>query len=260
MKKLLLLASIWLAALCPAHAQNVTVRVVATCGAETLPLSPGVTWLRVDQTGTLCSAAGSGGGGGLSVTDNSAWTNASSKFTPGGGVFNDSATALTAGNEGTVRLNANREMHVDCDTNNTICSLIKAPIPAGTNLIGSVTADPCATQLKLNAAIAASTGTIQVVAGVAAKKVYVCGIFVLGASAFVGNMIEGTGAACATANEAAVIGSTTAANGASFSANNGWVQGSGNGTVAVTATAANGICILQSGTVALAGNMTYVQQ
>lgn len=82
-----------------------------------------------------------GGGGGLSVTDNSAWTNNSSSFTPNGGVFNDSATALSSGNQGTVRLNANREMHITCDIGNVLCGLINGPTPAGTNVIGKVGID-----------------------------------------------------------------------------------------------------------------------
>lgn len=50
--------------------------------------------------------------GGVSVTDAAAWTTASSVFVPGGGVFNDSAAALTAGQQGTQRLTAARGQHV----------------------------------------------------------------------------------------------------------------------------------------------------
>ena len=52
----------------------------------------------------------------------------------------------------------------------------------------------------------------------------------------------------------------TAANGLSLAANAGWTFGNGSGTVASTATAANYLCIFQSGTAQLAGNITYVQQ
>lgn len=125
----------------------------------------------------------------------------------------------------------------------------------------SANPDPCsASTAKTNFALASAAGNVQVVGGVAAKKVYICSISLVAAATAVVNFIEGTGAACTTANEAAVIGSTTAASGMSLAANGGFTLGNGAGTVAVTATAANGICILQSGTTALAGNVTYVQQ
>lgn len=131
--------------------------------------------------------------------------------------------------------------------------------PTTGSLYTAMTADPCGGG-KSNIAFASAAGNVQLVAGVAAKKVYICSLSVVAAAAAVVNVIEGTGAACTTANEAAVIGSTTAASGMSFAANGGISYGAGVGTIGVTATAANGICILQSGTTALAGNMSYVQQ
>jgi hypothetical protein len=121
--------------------------------------------------------------------------------------------------------------------------------------------DPCmSAALKVNFAIGSSSGNIQIVAGSASKKVYLCSLSLIAAATAVVNVIEGTGGACTTANELAVIGSTTAASGMSLAANGGLTLGNGAGTVGVTATAANGLCILQSGTTALAGNATYVQQ
>ena len=80
----------------------------------------------------------SGGGGGLSVTDQTVWVQGTSAFTPTGGVFNDSAT-LSSGQEGTVRLTTKRAMIVDTDTTgNALYSALTASIPAGTNLIGDV--------------------------------------------------------------------------------------------------------------------------
>lgn len=55
----------------------------------------------------------SGGGSGYSVTDEAAWTAGTSSFVPAGGVFNDSAAALTSGQEGTARLTNNRAIHVN---------------------------------------------------------------------------------------------------------------------------------------------------
>lgn len=233
----------------PAYAQNVTVHVVGTCGGESLPTTSPA-WLRMDTTGTLCTAGGSGG---TSYTVNYG-SAIGTKGTPGG--FKDGS-----GNFQSFTGSVANGLSVDCGaSNNTLCGLIGGPVPAGTNIIGSTSNDPCASQLKLNVPIGTSSGNLQLVPGVASKKVYICSLFVVGAAAFVGNIIEGTGAACTTANELAVIGSTTAASGVSLAANNGWVLGNGLGTVGVTATAANGICLLQPGTIALAGNITYVQQ
>jgi hypothetical protein len=56
------------------------------------------------------------GSGGTSAVDASAWTTAVSAFTPGGGVFNDSAAALTSGQQGTLRLTAARGAHTNLRT------------------------------------------------------------------------------------------------------------------------------------------------
>lgn len=52
-------------------------------------------------------------GAGGSQTDASAWTTAVTSFAPGGGVFNDSATDLTAGQQGTLRMTAKRAQHIN---------------------------------------------------------------------------------------------------------------------------------------------------
>jgi hypothetical protein len=126
---------------------------------------------------------------------------------------------------------------------------------------GTSATDVCAGNPKTSAAIGTSGSTnVQVVAPVAGKKVYICAITLIAGAAAHFNIIEGTGSACTTANELAIYGSTTAANGLSLAANGGWTVGSGNGTVGVTATAANGVCILTDGSVQFGGNMMYVQQ
>lgn len=142
----------------------------------------------------------------------------------------------------------------------TINTTLGSPMQQTGGTVAVTTSDPCTSAAKTNVAIATSSGNTQLVAGSASKKVYVCSYHVLAATAAVVSLIEGTGAACTTANEAAVWGSTTAASGESYAANGGMAYGNGAGTVGVTATAANGICLLQSGTAALAGNLTYVQQ
>ena len=207
----------------------------------------------------------------------------------GGGVYNSGAIALTNGQALGLQLTTAGSLHTTVDNsttaipNNSDAVAVQtgasnspvnnydylfngttwdrarsAPGQTGSLAVGSQ--DPCLGGAKVNFAIATSSGNVQIVGGSASKKVYLCSISLIVAATAVVNVIEGTGAACTTANEAAVIGSTTAANGMSLAANGGFTLGNGLGTVGVTATAANGLCILQSGTTAIAGNATYVQQ
>lgn len=54
-----------------------------------------------------------GGSGGTSVIDEAAWTAGVSTFNPIGGAFNDSAQALTSGQQGTARVTTNRALHAN---------------------------------------------------------------------------------------------------------------------------------------------------
>lgn len=74
------------------------------------------------------SGGGGGGGGGLSVQDQASWTQGTSNFTPGGGVFNDSAT-LTSGQQGTFRMTTKRAQIMDVDTSgNALYSAITSGV------------------------------------------------------------------------------------------------------------------------------------
>ncbi len=227
-------------------------------------------------TGSGGGGSGGGGGGGLSIIDQAAWIQASSLFTPSGCEFNDTST-LSAGQQGTFRCTTKRAQIVDLDiTGNAMYTAITSPIVAGTNIIGKVgidqttpgstngvvvnnLADPCMTGAKLNAPISTSSGgPVSLVALSGSTKVYVCSISAITDTAIKLSFIDGTGGACASAQHA-IWGSTTAANGMSLAANGGFTQGSGSGTVGVTA-AASALCLLQSGTSLVSGNLTYVQQ
>lgn len=125
------------------------------------------------------------------------------------------------------------------------------------------TFDPCVYQAKTNVAISTASGTTALVTGVSAKKIYVCSLFVLAPTAVSVSLSEGSGATCGTSAQAGVIGvatNGTAANGAALAANGGFTLGNGMGTIASTATNANYLCLFQSGTAQIAGNLTYVQQ
>jgi hypothetical protein len=64
-----------------------------------------------------------------------------SKFTPVGGVFNDTGT-LSSGQEGTWRFTTKRAGIIDVDTaGNALYTAVTSPIVAGTNIIGKVGID-----------------------------------------------------------------------------------------------------------------------
>lgn len=90
----------------------------------------GNTKVAVGNNNPLPVTISGGGGGGLSVQDQAPFTAGNSNFTPGGGVYNDSAT-LTSGQQGTFRMNAKRAVKVDVDTTgNSLYDAITSPIPA----------------------------------------------------------------------------------------------------------------------------------
>ena len=125
--------------------------------------------------------------------------------------------------------------------------------------VANASTDPC-TNTKTNFAWGNSSGTTQLVAPSGSTQVYVCSFSLIAAATAVVNLVGGTGASCTTGTPVAALGSTTPASGMSLAANGGLTYGSGLGTVVRTTTAGHGLCLIQSGTTALAGNITYVQQ
>jgi hypothetical protein len=101
---------------------NASVNVAQVSGSSVATAATGIMKVGLtDGTGTAITSTSnaidvnikSGGGSGFSVTDESAWTAGTSAFVPTGGVFNDTAAALTTGQEGSVRLTNNRAIHVN---------------------------------------------------------------------------------------------------------------------------------------------------
>ena len=118
--------------------------------------------------------------------------------------------------------------------------------------------DPCTFQAKNQTAISSALGSTQIVAGVAAKKIYVCSAIGIVSAALNLSFIEGTGSTCATAT--ADLGSTGAAGGMPIAANGGFTFGGGAGTAFETQNASASLCFLQSSTSLVAGGFSYVQQ
>ena len=128
----------------------------------------------------------------------------------------------------------------------------------GTWTITTLAADPCVFNAKTNLPISYQTATsVQLVGLSTGKLIYVCSLALIGSTATVFSLTSGTGTACATAT-AAVFGAATATNGVSLTSNGGLTLGGGAGTVAI-APAGSELCIVQSGSGNLSGNLTYVQ-
>lgn len=120
-------------------------------------------------------------------------------------------------------------------------------------------ADPCMFQAKTKVPFSTTSGSTQLVALSGSTKIYVCAVHFISTSADSISFTEGTGTACAT-GATAVSGSTTAASGMDFPALGGMTEGGGVGTVMNTSVAGDELCLLQSGTTKIAGNLEVVQQ
>lgn len=89
-------------------------------------------------------------------------------------------------------------------------------------------------------------------------KLHICSIVLVSASAQSISLVEGTGSTCATGT-AALVGATTAANGPALAANGGFTAVAGVPWLR-TATTADHLCLLQSGSGNLSGVITLVDQ
>jgi hypothetical protein len=159
---------------------------------------------------------------------------------------------------------------------------VAGSIPAGSALIGKVgidqttpgttnavsvqygstasVADPCQTATKVYTPINVVTATNTIITGVAAKKKYICGIFLYPAGADNIAIFQATTAtSCATAL-VGVIGGTTTATGIVATAQAGFVLGNGASAVAATTVNQTDLCIVTSAAVQLSGVVVTVDQ
>lgn len=92
--------------------------------------------LAFDASGNLKVAQTGGASGGTSAVDESAYSLGSDSLTPGGGVYNDAAPALSSGQVGTQRVTAYRAGHANLRKNDgTEIGIVTAPLrvdPTGT--------------------------------------------------------------------------------------------------------------------------------
>lgn len=153
-----------------------------------------------------------------------------------------------------------------CATDNGSCTLIALQKRSNQNVttLNTTAAAPVTTNDPCTSAVAKTTKPFSqtagavLIAGVSAKKTYICSMKLIAGAAEIYNIVEGTGSVCAT-GIAALAGSTTAANGLSLAANGGITYGNGAAAVINSATAADDVCLTQSGSSRLSGSLTFVQ-
>ncbi len=110
MKRLLLAAGLLLFSLFPAQAQNVTAKVIPTCGTETIPLTPGNSWIRINQQGQLCV--------------NASVSASTSPFTPGAsGARGTPLTVTTSDSSGTLPTNGGAVVVTNVGANPMYCNV-----------------------------------------------------------------------------------------------------------------------------------------
>jgi hypothetical protein len=252
--------------------------------------------LLLDASGYLSinCQVGCSSSGGSSLTDEGTFTQGTTAFTVMGGIYNTSIANLTSGQAGAAQLTIDRMLYtnlgkvggtatatgngtsgagnlrVNLASDNSAVSGLGAgatgsavppnAVLQGTSFGGNTTAivgDPCQLAAKTNVAISQTANT-KLFSQASSKKNYICALFIVGSDAENVSLVEGTGSTCGTST-AAIIGGTTAAAGPHLSANGGWSQGNGSGSVAQGTNANFDVCLLQSGSGTVAGNLTYVQ-
>jgi hypothetical protein len=120
--------------------------------------------------------------------------------------------------------------------------------------------DPCQGQTKSYLSISQTSGT-QLVAGTSSKKIYICSIHIVTATAQNVALVEGTGTVCASSIAGVQgFGGSTAATGWNFAANGGIAYGNGASSLGGEGTAADNLCLLQSGSGQISGGISYVVQ
>lgn len=142
------------------------------------------------------------------------------------------------------------------DGTNTVTVKAASTAPATTDTALVVTESPqVADQCPNTLAISQTTSTDILTT---TAKLHVCSLMLVASAALVVNLVEGTGTVCATGG-AALIGSTTTANGMSLAANGGFSMVAGRPWLK-SKTAADHICLTMSGTGTVSGVMTYADQ
>jgi hypothetical protein len=103
------------------------------------------------------------------------------------------------------------------------------------------------------------TAGAQIITGVSGRRIYICSLNLVTATAQNIAVVAGTGTTCATTTVAVpgTSGGATAATGWNLAANSGIVIGGGGSAIAKTTVNADNLCILQSGAGQVSGAIAY---
>lgn len=124
----------------------------------------------------------------------------------------------------------------------------------------AVVADPCQANTKSFVSINQTANT-RLVAGTASKKIFPCSVHLVTAAAQNIALVEGTGTTCGTGTAGVQgFGGATAATGWNLAANGGLTYGNGASALGAEGTAADDMCLFQSGTGQVSGGLSYVIQ
>lgn len=176
---------------------------------------------------------------------------------------------LAAGTAGIGKLTANSGVDIGDVDPSTAASwglgTTGSAAPATAQLLGQVTSGAtgglmqtpkfCDQYTSFN-----GTANAQVVTGVASRKVYICSVFFqMNGGANTVSVVSGTGSVCATGTTAitGMDGSTTAANGFSFTANSGIALGGGGAPIAATSNNADNVCVFVGSATRVVGGISF---
>lgn len=170
---------------------------------------------------------------------------------------NNVVTGTGAGGPGIPRMTVSNDSQVKSWDGTNGATFKAASTPAATTDTAQVVQQsPLASPVCTSSINFSQTSSAQLIAGVTAKKVYVCSVVAVSATAQNISVVEGTGSVCATGIAGLVGGSTASI---ALAANGGFVSTSGVPWI-VTKTALDNLCLLQDGVGNLSGVITYVIQ
>jgi hypothetical protein len=137
------------------------------------------------------------------------------------------------------------------------------PLSVNQSQVGgtAVVLDPCQANVKTFGTFS-GTASAQIIAGVSAKKVYICSWNDQSVTAQNIAVVEGTGSVCATgiATMPGLSGGTTAATGWNAGANGGRTFGVGGFSIAGAGTNADNVCVLLTNAVQTNIGFSFVTQ
>jgi hypothetical protein len=224
---------------------------------------------------------------------NGGWVNVKTSVLPTGASTSANQTSqITQETATAAALGTTADAPCTLPATTTACSLVatakatanaaNSAIPAGSAIIGKVgidqttpgttnavsvqygstasVADPCQTATKVYTPVNVVTATNIIITGVAAKKKYVCGMFLYpGGTDNIAIYQATTATSCVTA-PVGVIGGATTGTGIIATAQAGFVLGNGASAVAATTVVNTDLCITTSAAVQLSGVVVTVDQ